>query len=81
MVVPTNYPERLDKALIRPGRIDLTFHFGLVTKDQMKEIFLRMYYDDDDDDDDDDGKKPEALFKMLRTGHVSVVIRRLVHHS
>jgi chaperone BCS1 len=42
-----NHPERLDKALIRPGRVDRTFHFGLATKDQIKKLFLQMYNDDE----------------------------------
>jgi SpoVK/Ycf46/Vps4 family AAA+-type ATPase len=33
LVITTNYPERLDKALIRPGRIDIKLKFGRCTKD------------------------------------------------
>jgi len=28
LIITTNYPEKLDKALIRPGRIDMKVHFG-----------------------------------------------------
>merc|ERR1711902_411675 len=31
LIITTNYPERLDKALIRPGRIDMKVKFGLCT--------------------------------------------------
>ena len=51
-IISTNHPERLDKALTRPGRIDLSFHFRLATKDQMEEIFIRMY--------DNDEEKPDS---------------------
>ena len=38
-----NNPETLDEALTRPGRIDLTIKFDLANKQQMKDLFLRMY--------------------------------------
>lgn len=39
----TNHPERLDTALIRPGRVDVKEHFGHATSYQMVEMFLRFY--------------------------------------
>jgi chaperone BCS1 len=39
----TNYPEKLDSALIRPGRVDLQVEFTLATHDQIADIFIRMY--------------------------------------
>jgi chaperone BCS1 len=39
----TNYPEKLDSALIRPGRVDLQVEFTLATHDQIRDIFTRMY--------------------------------------
>jgi len=39
LVITTNYPERLDKALIRPGRIDMKIKFDLCTAENI----LRMY--------------------------------------
>jgi len=39
LIITTNYPERLDKALIRPGRIDMKVHFGPMNGDNV----LRMY--------------------------------------
>jgi len=39
----TNRPEKLDAALIRPGRVDMQVAFTLATKHQIREIFLRMY--------------------------------------
>lgn len=39
----TNHPEKLDPALIRPGRVDVKEYFGLATPYQTKEMFLRFY--------------------------------------
>jgi mitochondrial chaperone BCS1 len=39
----TNHPERLDPALIRPGRVDVKEYLGHAAPYQMKEMFLRFY--------------------------------------
>lgn len=65
LVMTTNQPDKLDEALIRPGRVgsdaaldlpqltcnqvDYQVEFTLATKHQMKEIFIRMYHDEDED--------------------------------
>src|SRR5947207_15816245 len=51
LVMTTNHPEKLDAALIRPGRVDMTIEFGLATRHQMEEIFFRMYWSDDETHD------------------------------
>ncbi|KAF1951613.1 P-loop containing nucleoside triphosphate hydrolase protein [Byssothecium circinans] len=43
LIMTTNCPEKLDPALIRPGRVDLQVHFTLSTRDQTRDIFKRMY--------------------------------------
>lgn len=43
LIMTTNYPEKLDSALIRPGRVDLQTKFTLATHDQIRAIFTRMY--------------------------------------
>jgi chaperone BCS1 len=42
----TNHPEKLDEALIRPGRVDLQVAFTNATRYQVQEIFKRMYDND-----------------------------------
>jgi chaperone BCS1 len=39
----TNHRDRLDAALVRPGRVDLEQHFGLATSEQIRSMFLRFY--------------------------------------
>ncbi|CAL4165816.1 unnamed protein product [Meganyctiphanes norvegica] len=39
----TNYPERLDPALIRPGRVDVKEYIGHCTPYQLRTMFSRFY--------------------------------------
>lgn len=43
LIMTTNSPESLDKALVRPGRVDLHIRFELPSKEEMRELFLSMY--------------------------------------
>ena len=45
LIMTTNIPEALDPALIRPGRIDMSVHFGFATRSQLRELFISMYSD------------------------------------
>ncbi|RFU35184.1 hypothetical protein B7463_g1100, partial [Scytalidium lignicola] len=46
LVMTTNHPERLDEALIRPGRVDHQVAFTNATQEQSRELFERMYTND-----------------------------------
>ena len=39
----SNYPEKLDKALIRPGRIDINLKVGFCDKIMIKEMYAFFY--------------------------------------
>lgn len=41
----TNHPEKLDPALVRPGRVDYQVAFGYATPGQIARIFLRFHPD------------------------------------
>jgi chaperone BCS1 len=43
LCITTNHIDRLDKALIRPGRVDERFAFSNATEGQARDIFLRWY--------------------------------------
>lgn len=45
----SNVPEVLDKALIRPGRIDRQVYLGHLSKQNAKQMFLRMYTQDSEE--------------------------------
>jgi len=43
LVMTTNHPEKLDPALTRPGRIDMSIQFGYSTANDIHELFLAIY--------------------------------------
>jgi chaperone BCS1 len=49
LFMTTNHPERLDPALVRPGRVDRSFHLGNTTRDQAQRLFQWFYSGDEDD--------------------------------
>ncbi|KAI4658685.1 uncharacterized protein J4E79_006443 [Alternaria viburni] len=73
LIMTTNYPEKLDSALIRPGRVDLQIKFTLATNTQIQEIFRRMYSREEDlatqtqkKSDDDKAKSPSSKTKKRK---------------
>jgi chaperone BCS1 len=44
----TNHPERLDPALVRPGRIDRREFIGCADREQLRRMFRRFYSDADE---------------------------------
>jgi chaperone BCS1 len=48
LFMTTNYLDRLDPALIRPGRVDFKAYIGHVTDEQLTRAFLKFYPESDD---------------------------------
>lgn len=44
LIITTNFPERIDKALIRPGRIDMIVHFKKCSRPVLIEM-IRSFYE------------------------------------
>ena len=65
LVLTTNYPDRLDPALIRPGRVDLKVRFDLAGRKEVRELFLRMYDVDDDNEEERRGKRRGGVVKKI----------------
>jgi len=64
----SNYPERIDKALIRPGRVDMIVHFKNCTRVVLKEMVDSFYEQDITIPDDPtlDGKwSPAEAVRIL----------------
>ncbi|KAJ5900047.1 hypothetical protein N7495_004791 [Penicillium taxi] len=49
LVMTTNHPEKLDPALLRPGRVDMSVVFGYTSRAATEELFRSMYMTMDDD--------------------------------
>ncbi|BCS20059.1 BCS1 and AAA domain-containing protein [Aspergillus puulaauensis] len=45
LIMTTNAPQALDRALIRPGRVDLHIQFELPSREELRALFLSMYSD------------------------------------
>ncbi|KAJ5387261.1 hypothetical protein N7509_009802 [Penicillium cosmopolitanum] len=43
LVMTTNHPDKLDPALLRPGRVDMSISFGYMSDNDIKELFASMY--------------------------------------
>jgi chaperone BCS1 len=43
LIMTTNHPEKLDAALVRPGRVDRKVGFRLAMREEVRELFVRMY--------------------------------------
>jgi SpoVK/Ycf46/Vps4 family AAA+-type ATPase len=43
MIITTNHYDRLDPALIRPGRIDMALNLGNATRSTIAEMYLHYY--------------------------------------
>lgn len=63
IIITTNHKNRLDPALIRPGRIDMEFHFDLATKESARRLFIQFYEDDTHADEFADAV-PEYKFSI-----------------
>lgn len=44
LFMTTNHLDRLDEALVRPGRVDVRGYFGLASQPCARQLFLRFYY-------------------------------------
>jgi len=72
----TNFREKLDTALVRPGRVDLHVHFPWSTKFQMEEYFRQYYPEADNKLAVSFGSK---LTSMLRQDNQNVSTSSLQH--
>ncbi|KAG5325226.1 BCS1 protein, partial [Pseudoatta argentina] len=49
LFMTTNYLDRLDPALVRPGRVDVKEYIGWCSTNQVEQMFLRFYKEPDKD--------------------------------
>lgn len=67
----TNYPERLDSALTRPGRIDYKVKLDNLTLDQASRMFQRFYSNTNHDEDQELIRFQERITQLGLVGKCS----------
>jgi chaperone BCS1 len=45
LIMTTNYPERLDVALVRPGRVDRRVYIGMLPAEEVERMFITFFPD------------------------------------
>ncbi|KAI0472840.1 P-loop containing nucleoside triphosphate hydrolase protein [Xylariaceae sp. FL0804] len=61
VIMTTNKPERLDGALVRPGRVDMKVMLGNISRESAGQMFVRMFSPDVAAADDNDEEKPSRV--------------------
>jgi ATP-dependent 26S proteasome regulatory subunit len=56
IIMTTNHPEHLDKALLRPGRIDLNLNLGRLTKEDVNNLY-KLWFETD---------IPKKIFSLIK---------------
>ncbi|KAG0636203.1 P-loop containing nucleoside triphosphate hydrolase protein, partial [Tuber brumale] len=64
LIMTTNHRERLDPALIRPGRVDMQIEFGYACKATLAEIFRELYSSVDGIDSATVEEEEEEQYKL-----------------
>jgi mitochondrial chaperone BCS1 len=60
LIMTTNHLEKLDRALIRPGRVDMVVEFGLADAEMTVAIFRAIFAHLEGDDDEKELERQEA---------------------
>ncbi|PQE23524.1 mitochondrial chaperone bcs1 protein [Rutstroemia sp. NJR-2017a BVV2] len=88
LIMTTNHIEKLDEALIRPGRVDMSIHFDLASRENIEMIFKSIYatlegdYPDVSDSVSESGSSGRGRSPASSTGSVdSTKSRRGFHHK
>jgi len=76
LVITTNSPERLDKALIRPGRIDMKVKFSLCTAESILQMY-EQYFETSIPSSVDISKLEDGLYTPAE---VTQVFLNNIHH-
>lgn len=76
LILTSNYPEKLDKALLRPGRIDLLIHFNKCDILQLSDMFKHFY----DNDPVIDSFDFDCIAGLFTPAHVQEIFLRNIYN-
>ena len=84
LVMTTNHIEKLDSAMLRPGRVDLTIHFGRAGLAILKGMFMAIYSTNEAEDNVEvlEGQAQHALNGQIeKPASKGSLNRSLYHHG
>jgi|TARA_Y100000992_G_scaffold52929_1_gene31490 hypothetical protein len=81
IIITSNYYDKLDKALIRPGRIDASLEMEYASRDIIKEMFNHFYSFNDYCDFDETLKSMNVEFKKVPDKKISQAKIVELYHS
>jgi len=73
-VLTTNHPERLDPALLRPGRVDVRVEFKTPNSEMAREYF-KTYYQEEGSDE-----SAKLFAKNITKGHIPISMAQMQHY-
>ncbi|KAH9204471.1 hypothetical protein DL95DRAFT_398457, partial [Leptodontidium sp. 2 PMI_412] len=65
LIMTTNHTDRLDAALIRPGRVDMKLELGYTNQDINARLFCALFMRDDTPTDESQRKDEDMLRKLM----------------
>lgn len=83
MIATTNHIDRIDPALLRPGRFDLKIKLEEFTVDETRELLHKMFKGDKHEADIDDAKFPHMKFtptEIITMCHVYQTLPNVIRH-
>jgi hypothetical protein len=76
LAISSNFPERIDRALIRPGRIDMIVHFKKCNRQILREMVTSFY-----DKEQDDWTTEELDYKWSPAEVNQILFRNFGNHD
>jgi len=76
LAISSNFPERIDRALIRPGRIDMIVHFKKCNRQILREMVTSFY-----DKDHDDWTTEDLDYKWSPAEVNQILFRNFANHD
>jgi chaperone BCS1 len=76
LAISSNFPERIDRALIRPGRIDMIIHFKKCNRQILQEMITSFY-----DTNLDDWTTEDLDYKWSPAEVNQILFRNFTNHT